>query len=138
MNHKITATVAAALLAASLTACTSPGAQHHGTPPNDSGISQGLASRDARADVTLGRPVNDTYGGATLKITYVNHSSQRSDYWVSVSAENATHTRQYDTAEDFVQNLEPGQTKVSEAMFLNDIPAGAVIVIKSIERTASV
>lgn len=103
------------------------------------GVSNGIGSQNATADITLGAVTVDAIGETHVQVNYLNHSSKRSDYDVSLSLESANGATQYGTAESFEQNVDPGQHAVDDAVFLTDNPppAGAKVVIKSVQRTAS-
>jgi hypothetical protein len=105
---------------------------------SNSGVSQGVASQDAAGDVKLG-PVQapDVLGIRYETITVVNHSSKRSDYIVDVAAQSADGKTQYDTGTALINNVDPSQTASDKVMFTNRIPAGAKVVLKTVERTAS-
>jgi hypothetical protein len=103
------------------------------------GISTGLGSKDASKDIKLGNP--DASDGFAIKVpvTATNSSSKRSDYLVDLSLESVDGKTQYDTATAFLENVEPGQTASDDAIFikLSKLPAGAQIVVKTVQRTAS-
>ena len=108
-------------------------------PHSAGGVSHGLGSKDANADVTVGKVVVDaTLGIPSAPVTVTNHSSKRSNYIIEISLETAT--TQVDSTLVAVNNLEPGQTSTQSAQFLGAIdksPAGAKAVIKSVDRLAS-
>jgi hypothetical protein len=110
-----------------------------GNNPGGGGISQGLGANDASGDVKLGGWTKDGYGFASVKVTVTNNSSERSDYFIDIALQSPGGGNQYDTTTVFVQNLEPGQTKKDKGQFLSTghVPNSAVVVIKSIQRTAS-
>jgi hypothetical protein len=103
------------------------------------GISKGLGSSDASADVTLGKPDASNGFSIDVPINVTNHSSKRSDYFVDISLVSADGKTQYDTALAAIQNLDPGQKSTDKASFLKltTMPAGAKVIIKSVQRTAS-
>jgi len=105
---------------------------------SNSGVSRGLAAQDATGDVKLGRPqAPDVLGIRYETVTVVNHSSKRSDYVIDVAVQSADGKTQYDTGTALINNVDPGQTASDKVMFTNHIPAGAKIVLKTVERTAA-
>jgi hypothetical protein len=112
------------------------------TPTNNQspGVSRGIGSQDATGDVKLGSYTTDAIKVGHVAVTVTNHSSKRSDYVITVALESADGHTQYDTADVYVQNLEPGQTTSQGGMFVNtstNPPPTAKLVIQSVERTAS-
>ena len=105
---------------------------------SNSGVSRGLAAQDATGDVKLGPPqAPDVLGIRYETVTVVNHSSKRSDYVIDVAVQSADGKTQYDTGTALINNVDPGQTASDKVMFTNHIPAGAKIVLKTVERTAA-
>lgn len=104
------------------------------------GVSKGLGSKDASGDIKLGKPDASNGFSIDVPVTAKNSSSKRSDYIVSLSLESADGSTQYDTATALLENVEPGQTATDTASFLKQskLPPGAKIVIKEVQRTASV
>ena len=110
------------------------------TTNQSSGVSQGIGSQNASGDVKLGSYTTDAAQFGHVAVTITNHSSKRSDYLITVAVESADGHTQYDTADVYVQNLEPGQTTSQDGIFANaptKPPATAKLVLKSVERTAS-
>lgn len=107
--------------------------------PAASGIDNGIGTADASADVTdavLG-PV-DAIGFRAVTLTVTNNSSERSNYLIDLSIESPDGTTQYDTSAAFVNNLEPGQTRVTQSSPVTvDVPSDAVVTIKTISRLAA-
>jgi hypothetical protein len=106
------------------------------------GVSKGIASKDASNDVKVGKlkVEGGGLGFGSVEVTITNHSSKRSDYAITVALESADGKQQFDTADVFVQNLEPGQSKKAEGEFLElpkKVPASAKLVLQEVERTAS-
>jgi hypothetical protein len=104
------------------------------------GASKGIGSQDASGDVKLGSYTTDAIKVGHVGVTVTNHSSKRSDYMITVALESADGHTQYDTADVYVQNLEPGQTSSQDGIFTNtstNPPANTKLVLKSVERTAS-
>jgi len=91
-----------------------------GSSSTDSGGGPGSGSpaHPAEKDVAVTACVlaSDELEGpsATLKIT--NHSSKRSNYIIMVAFESPDGSQQLDTAMTSVNNLEPGQSSVQEAV----------------------
>ena len=111
-----------------------------GTKSTAPGVSKGLGSADASGDVKIGKPDASNGFSIDVPITVTNHSSKRSDYFVDLALVSADGKTQYDTTIATIQNLDPGQTSTDTASFLkvSKVPLGAKIVIKSIQRTASI
>ena len=104
------------------------------------GVSHGIGSQDASGDVKLGSYTTDAAQFGHVGVTITNHSSKRSDYMITVALESADGHTQYDTADVYAQNLEPGQTTSQDGIFVHapsNPPATAKLVLKSVERTAS-
>jgi len=117
------------------------GSKHSGSSnsgSSNSGVSRGVAAQDATGDVKVG-PLQapDVLGIRYETVTVVNHSSKRSDYVIDVAEQSADGKTQYDTGTALINNVDPGQTASDKVMFTNHIPAGAKIVLKTVERTAS-
>ena len=117
------------------------GSKHSGSSnsgSSNSGVSRGVAAQDATGDVKLG-PLQapDVLGIRYETVTVVNHSSKRSDYVIDVAVQSADGKTQYDTGTALINNVDPGQTAGDKVMFTNHIPAGGKIVLKTVERTAS-
>jgi len=129
-------TLTALTAAATLTACAST-AKPGGTVTPKTSISKGVATKDATADITLGKVTKDAADITHLAVTVTNHSTKRSDYIVDVAAEDKTHATQYDTGTGFAQNVEPGQKTILDVTFFKPVPAGFAPVVKSVQRTAS-
>jgi hypothetical protein len=108
------------------------------------GVSKGIGSKDASADVKLGKLKAKKILGQVsyyyVPVAVTNHSSKRSDYLITVALESADGKRQIDTASLLIQNLEPGQSKSDEGDFLttDKVPHGTKLVLQEVERTASV
>jgi hypothetical protein len=112
-----------------------------------SGISKGLGAKDATKDVKVSPLMRkkDGFGGTSyeVNVTIINHSSKRSDYFVTLSLESADGKTQIDTGNAVALNLEPDQTKANAVTFLEasigdtKVPATARVVIKELQRTAS-
>lgn len=102
-------------------------------------VDSGLGSQDASGDVALGAPsAPDSLGAVDVPVIIVNHSAKRSNYFVELSAESADGKQQFGTGNAFAANVEPGQTATAQAYFSgNESPAGAVFVVKSVQRTAT-
>ena len=126
------------IVAIAVIASAAGGSKHHGSSSSNSGVSQGVASQDATGDVKLGLvQAPDAIGIRYEKITVVNHSSKRSDYMISVAVQSADGKTQYDTGTALINNVDPSQTASDKVMFTNHIPAGAKVVLKTVQRTAS-
>jgi hypothetical protein len=107
----------------------------------EGGVSNGIGSQDATADVgtpTMAAP--DAIGVVYVQIPVTNHSSGRSDYFIDVAIESADGATQLGTAFASVQGLEAGQTTTTQAMVTDadSFPADAIVRITTVQRTASV
>jgi len=124
---------------ASTTTGTGSTTKSKSTPTPKSTVSKGLAAHDATGDVKVGVPKKDPdTNWYSVPVTIVNHSSKRSDYMVDLALESANGATQYDTTTVIINALEAGQTATDSGQFFKDAPAGAKVVLKSVERTASV
>jgi hypothetical protein len=104
----------------------------------DSGISSGLGSQDASADVqSLDCGAPDAIGVTYPKVTVKNNSSKASDYMITVVAESADGGTKYDETSVFITALQPGQSMTEEGMFTNELPSGAICKVTEVQRTAS-
>ncbi len=107
--------------------------------PAVAGVDKGIGSNDASADVsgaTLAAP--DAIGFRHIEVTVTNNSSKRSNYLIDLSIESANGATQYDTTIASVNNLEPGQTTVADALSVTkDIPVDAIVKVKTVTRLAS-
>lgn len=109
-------------------------------PPTTPGISKGLGSQDASADIKLGAKWTDNgYGMITGTFTVTNHSSKRSTYFIDLALVSADGKTQYSTDLGTASNIEPGQTAVEKILMTpsEKVPASAVIKITGVQRTAS-
>lgn len=101
-------------------------------------ISKGAGSSDASADVSAPTLVeNSAMGIQEAKVTITNNSTGTSDYFVTVAAESPDGATRFDETIVAVMKLEPGQSTEESGMFTKDIPADAVLVVKEVQRTAS-
>jgi len=134
--NRITTTVVASLIAVSafgLTACDTD------TGTEGKNASTGvLNDTDEAKDVTIKGLVNEGFGISSVKIEVTNSSSKTSDYIIEVSAESKDGSKQYDTTTALVNNIKPDQsTTDTSAMFTKKIPADAVLVLGSVDRSES-
>lgn len=143
---KVLLGVGAAAAVVVVSAALSNNAHHSsvtGTTTPVAGVSQGVAAQDASHDVQVGAlRVRKDFGVVTdalVRVTVTNRSSKRSDYIITVALESANGKTQIDTADVFVQNLEPGQTKSDTGDFLSvqRVPKHYKLVLQEVERTAS-
>ena len=104
----------------------------------DSGISTGLGSKDASADVLdITCPAPDVLGITYPEVTVKNNSSKPSNYQIKVVIESADGSVKYDDTSVFIFDLAPGQTMTESGIFTNDSPAGSVCKVTEVQRTAS-
>ena len=93
---------------------------------------------DEAKDVTLQGIDHQGFGITAAKIKVVNSSTKASDYTIEVSIESKDGKKQYDTSMAFVSNIKPGQSTIdTSAIFTKKIPADAVLVLGSVDRTES-
>jgi len=146
VNRVALATASVGVVVASsvlVTACSSTAggsSSSHSPAKPKSSISHALGSKDATGDVKIGKiTVDSVLGFPSAPVTVTNHSSKRSNYLIEISLESADGKTQIDTADVAVDNLEPGQSTVQKAQFTTSdkLPAGAKLVIKSLDRLAS-
>lgn len=108
------------------------------TSGGDAGISSGLGSKDASADVqSLDCGAPDAIGVTYPKVTVKNNSSKASDYIITIVAESADGSTKFDETPVFITALQPGQSMTEEGMFTNELPSGAVCKVTEVQRTAS-
>lgn len=91
-------------------------------------------------DAKLASVKKDQFGTITVNVTLTNNSSKTSDYIGTVVFESPNGKTQYGDGALFVQNLNPGQTKTSEVMMLDNLPKGAKKVVARLtdfDRTES-
>ena len=99
----------------------------------DSGVSSGLGTKDATADVkVVGISGNEFLREVELLIT--NHSSGRSDYYVELSLLDASGTN-VGWTNALVQALEPGQKARAKAPIPDD--SAVKVKVHEVQRTAS-
>ncbi|HEU4896606.1 MAG TPA: FxLYD domain-containing protein [Actinomycetota bacterium] len=99
----------------------------------DSGVSSGLGTKDATADVkVVGISGNEFLREVELLIT--NHSSGRSDYYVELSLLDASGTN-VGWTNALVQALEPGQKARAKAPITDD--SAVKVKVHEVQRTAS-
>jgi hypothetical protein len=113
-----------------------------GSTSASAGVSEGLGANNATGDVAIGKLATQADTDISeASVTITNHSSKRSDYFVTVALESSNRKTQIDTSPVFVQNLEPGQSSVQTADFITTLttpaPAGAKVVLQSVQRTSS-
>jgi len=95
-------------------------------------------SSDAAKDVEVKTCANVEgvdFGQPVVKVT--NNSSKRSNYAVTVTVEADGGKTQVDTAEGFVNDLEPGQSKDAELFMGKAIPVGSTCRVTEVTRFAS-
>jgi hypothetical protein len=104
----------------------------------DSGISSGLGSKDATADVqSLDCGAPDIIGVTYPEVTVKNNSSKASDYLITLVAESADGSTKYDETSVFIFDLQPNQSMTEKGMFTNELPSGAICKVTEVQRTAS-
>lgn len=114
------------------TAVTSPAATD-----GSSGVSKGLGTADATGDVTVVKgTLEGAYGIATAKLTIINQSAKRSDYYIEATLLDKAGDN-IGTANALVSAVEPGQVAHAE---LTGTYTGKLASVKvtQVQRTASV
>jgi hypothetical protein len=107
---------------------------------NADGVSKGLGTTDASADVSAPTIVREGEGDFVIaygQVAVTNNSSKRSDYFVTVVAESPDGSVRHDETMVSVMGLEPNQTSTEKGIFTKDIPADAVLKVQEVQRTAS-
>lgn len=117
----------------------SDSASSGGGTESPSGISKGIGSQDAAADVVnLDCGAVDALGFRTPKITVQNNSSKPSDYYIEIVAESADGSQRFDFTNLTISSLGAGQTMTQDAVpFTNEIPDGSVCKVSELQRTAA-
>lgn len=107
---------------------------------NEDGVSTGLGTADAAADVSAPTIVREGEAGFEIvygEVVVKNNSSKRSDYFVTVVAESPDGSVRHDETMVSVMGLEPDQSATERGIFTKDIPADAVLKVQEVQRTAS-
>lgn len=135
------APVTSGAVVAPSTASAAASSANKSSASKSTGISQGLGTKDASADVKVGKLAYAEDSGTQLTLTVTNHSSKRSDYIIDVALETASGSQQLDDSPALAENLDPGQSTKVKVDFLNYIdkapPSAAVVKLKSIQRNPS-
>ena len=99
----------------------------------DEGIQELEDAMDVTDEVTieLGAVTSDEFG-SDVAVTITNISDETGSYWVTIAAENADGTTQYDTANVMFNDLKAGQTATDTAMFLDTLPEDAVLSVADV------
>jgi len=84
-----------------------------------------VSNADELKDAKLGAVKKDELGMMTAKVTVTNNSKNASSYIGTVIFESADGKTQFGTGAILIDSLEPGQTKVDEAMMLEELPGNA-------------
>jgi hypothetical protein len=104
----------------------------------NSGISSGLGSKDATADIQdFDCGVTDIIGVTYPSVTVKNNSSKASNYVIEIVFESADGSTKYDETSVFISNLQPGQTMTEKGIITNDLPSGTVCFVSEVQRTAA-
>jgi hypothetical protein len=104
--------------------------------PAGSGVSKGVGSKDATADVKLGKIAQpDAIGVRYGTVHIVNHSEGISDYYIEVAILDASGTNIGSTIA-VADHVKPGQKAKAEIMITEDDAAS--VEITEVQRTASV
>lgn len=107
----------------------------------DAGVSNGFGTKDASADVKVGKLGDaDILSFRKAELAITNNSSKRSNYFIELSLESPDGKTQYDTANATAQNVEPGQSTAGTVLPFTKAkgaPADAVVKVKSVSRTAA-
>lgn len=103
---------------------------------NSNGIDQGLGSQDASGDVSVGS-CHASYGIITCKLTIVNHSEGKSDYYVEATIEDSSGAK-IGTANTLVTGVEGGQTAYDKLTgTVNGNGKEANVRVTEVQRTSS-
>ena len=88
---------------------------------------------DASDDVTveLGELTFDGFSSEAA-VTITNISDETGSFWVTIVAESADGTTQLGSTSVIVNDLKPGQTAQETALFLDEIPADAVLSVSEV------
>ena len=88
---------------------------------------------DASDDVTveIGELTFDGFSSEAV-VTITNTSAETGSFWVTIVAESADGTTQLGSATVIVNDLKPGQTAQETAIFLDKIPADAVLSVSGV------
>lgn len=127
-----------AVLIAAVLATAASGEEE--TSTNEDGVSTGLGTADASADVSAPTIVREGEAGFEIvygEVVVKNNSSKRSDYFVTVVAESPDGSVRHDETMVSVMGLEPDQSATERGILLKDIPADAVLKVQEVQRTAS-
>jgi len=120
-------------------AATKPATTSAAPKSSASSVDKGAGSKDASADVTIGALDTSNQFAASVPVTITNHSSKRSSYFIELALESADGKTQLDTTPIIVNDLNPGQTSPQTGTFFATAnpPAGAKVVLKSVQRLAT-
>jgi hypothetical protein len=103
--------------------------------PAGSGISKGVGSKDATADVKLGKIAQpDAIGVRYGTVHIVNHSDGISDYYIEVAILDASGTN-IGWTNAVADHVKPGQKAEAKIMITEDDAAS--VEITEVQRTAS-
>ena len=87
-------------------------------------------------DVTVSKCYSDL-GSPQADITILNHSSKASNYMVSVKFESADGSQLIDTSFVAVNDLNPGQSAVEQAVSFSDVSGRFTCSVSDVTRYAS-
>jgi hypothetical protein len=90
----------------------------------------------AMADVTLTKFTRDEHGYGVATLTIKNSTDTVQNYLVTVAVENKAGD-QLSTLNGAVESLAPGQTTVTKAQGLDEVPAGATAKVVEVTRVGS-
>ncbi len=110
-----------------------------GGSSSDSGISTGLGSKDASADVELGPCGKPSFGLMTCQLVIRNHSDGPSDYYIEAIAKDPSGAN-VGHGNGTASHVDPGGTAKADLVLVLSEGAGKSITVQltTIERTASV
>jgi hypothetical protein len=89
-----------------------------------------------QADVAMSKCSNGEYGLADVEVTITNHSSERSNYMVSVNLVDASGVK-VGEGSAFSNNVEPGQVAIEKALASASGKPFATCKITDVNRFAS-
>ncbi len=109
-----------------------------GGSSSDSGISTGLGSKDASADVQLGSCKKPSFGVMTCQLIITNHSDGPSDYYIEAVAKDPSGANVGD-GNGTASHVDPGGTAKADLTLILSQGAGKDVTVQltTVQRTAS-
>lgn len=97
----------------------------------DTAVNEAVTSAD-EVKVTFGRATTNVLDMTEVKVTVENVSETTQDPMITIAAQSADGSEQYDTALVVVGDLESGQTAHETASFSEELPSDAVFVVTQV------